>query len=159
MLSIFRLKLPGPRQRLHCVVLPPTAAGMPQPTSPAYMVAFNVTKNKGTPDEYHEVETRSMTEAGIWLEWLPGDDKWVQIPVICTEAIQGKYFRVADIQSAVATTFHALKGKYIKVFSVHVLRACTRTHVALLHFRHALLHHHLYVRQHYQHKGTGYKQS
>ena len=80
------------------------------------MVAFNVTKNKGTPDEYHEVETRSMTEAGIWLEWLPGDDKWVQIPVICTEAIQGKYFRVADIQSAVATTFHALKGKYIKVF-------------------------------------------
>ena len=93
---------------------------MPQPTSPAYMVAFNVTKNKGTPDEYNEVETCSMTEAGLWLEWLPGDNKWVQIPVICTEAIQGKYFRVADIQSAVATTFHALKGKYIKVFKATV---------------------------------------
>ena len=80
------------------------------------MVAFNVTYNKGMPDEYNQVETRSMTEAGIWLEFLPGDNKWVQIPVICTDSMAGAYFRVSDIQAAVATTFHALKGKYIKVF-------------------------------------------
>ena len=90
---------------------------MPQPVSPTYTLAVNVKKNKGTPEEYDDIEVYICTEAGIWLEYLPDDtNKWIQIPVVVTDTPQGRYFKVSDIQAAVETTFQVLKGQYIKVY-------------------------------------------
>ena len=79
-------------------------------------MAVSVKRNKGTPEEYDDAEVHILTEAGIWLEYLPGDNKWIQIPVVVTDTPQGRFFKVADIQAAVETTFQSLRGQYMKIY-------------------------------------------
>ena len=89
---------------------------MPQPVSASYAVSYPETYLKGTPEEYTDVETVICKEAAIWLEYLPGPNKWVQIPTQITDTPYGPAFRIADMQASLQNTFQALRGKYLKVY-------------------------------------------
>ena len=89
---------------------------MPQPTSPLWTVGHIVARPDGAQATYNDIEVRIAVEAGIWLEWLPGDNKWIQLPVPVTDTPRERYFKVADIQDRLVTTFQCFQGQYMKIF-------------------------------------------
>ena len=89
---------------------------MPQPCHGSYAYSHVVKYNEGAPEEYTDVESFLLKEAGVWLTSLATGDKWVQLPTPVTVRSDCQYFKVGDLRYTVKCMFQGPKNKRAKIY-------------------------------------------